>query len=277
MSRALRDCGLNVSHGKGNPQSDGAVSWTLAFWNKLGINHDTVLKGRRFSLVLHQVRMPLLQIASRGKLSAAPWLINFISRSTLIPRESNSKSPWREPLWHWITWNLWVERSADETYQLEQLSPEQVCNKAMPAIRKLRPDHPGCSCPLKSPPNNTNHRKETEVLTWPKLLEEDAPAAATAMCMAVGYGYDVSADDRQAAAAALATDLTHTQTTALPFGFPHEEAAWQSVCAVLKRNAEFFWHEVDQGARYSPFRIKTKTPSTRRHSRPKRKNFQDST
>jgi len=98
----------------------------------------------KFEKVFHQVRFPLIVMASMTTYRTRSW--DFISKVEPFPFEVNLKKQKKETIsefkkrvlklklrmiaYHWMSWNLFVEKIADYRYRIEEANPEDICRRA---------------------------------------------------------------------------------------------------------------------------------------------------
>jgi hypothetical protein len=93
----------------------------------------------------------------------------------------------RFALYHWVSWNLMVEETADWRYKVEDFNPYDICVHGQ--LKDI-----DCE-PLKqhvvTTSKKTNARKHVRGVTWADLEEKYPVMTALAKELTLKYGYEI--------------------------------------------------------------------------------------
>ncbi len=152
------ECGLDIQHEKMG--RDGISCWTMAVKYQRSPWGPPV-NCYKFKHIFHQVRDPLLTIASVYVCETNSW--NFICQH--IPEIDRKDSLLVKSAKYWYYWNLKTEEIAEITYRVEDI------DQVLPELGMLL-DFSFDSSFLQEIPKNINHRNGALHLTWDDLKHE---------------------------------------------------------------------------------------------------------
>lgn len=204
MQLRLRSMGLDVTNDFQRPGRHGTSSWMMAFEDREPFG-PVRLNGKRFSVVVHQVREPLSSLASmctepiKGKMYA-PFLSRHIyvqPENLHVPGSTNATAI----LQFWVGWHEFLDSLGLYTYQLEDTkSVWRVMDQAAHVLgrKALTEDEVAARLGLKdTTAHQANQRHHRPPFTWSQLWALNSTLASKAWDMAAAYGYtyaDVSKD-----------------------------------------------------------------------------------
>jgi hypothetical protein len=194
--------GLDICHELDNPSTgvigkDGISSWFLAVDDPNPPNGPSDV-GLDFQFTLHQVRHPLLVIASFAQFilkegTRSPEFIEMHIPGLKSDLDSNDLTVKEKLILqaarYWYEWNLLAERKATETVRLEELDLHlaRICNEMDLPFDPNIPDQVS---------KKTNERQwyiqETPwVISWEELYSLDPVLTDNIKNLSVRYGYDI--------------------------------------------------------------------------------------
>eukprot|EP00053_Salpingoeca_punica_P012947 m.116356 g.116356 ORF g.116356 m.116356 type:complete len:645 (+) comp16073_c0_seq1:81-2015(+) len=160
------------------PLIEGADSSVSVSWESVMLDDSLNTSDRRFAQVFHQVQDPLVAIPALVSLPESTWA--WIEKHTPIVRAADQ--PLRRALYHWVTWNQFIESLSDVTYRAETIASKQICKQL--AKGGIDIEQLNASDLMTSPVTPT---------TWDALEAVDPLVASMAKNMAIQYGYSYDA------------------------------------------------------------------------------------
>jgi len=186
MATLLQALGLDVRHEAMG--YDGAVSWREAkgkpfTYRRVKVDGGDERGPVEFAHTFHQVRAPLLTIASMSTMGPHAWRYIHKTMPKVDPRAPKLLRSMQ--LWYFM--NLMFERQAERTFRIENIDAilRDLCETLDVRYSKRV---------LKSIPRNVNTREHPGV-GWSDLFTADPRLAVDIMNLAGRYGYEHSPDD----------------------------------------------------------------------------------
>lgn len=164
IAKVLRAVGLQFGHEE--DRRDGASGALLL--------RPPAKRQRPYDQVFHQVRHPLLVIASATTCRASNYKLMF----RFIGVNVHETNPVRRAMLSWLYYTAWANTQSSWCYRIESFPWQELCDR-------LRLPQTPLPCQI---PVNTNHRDHAN-FSWDDLAKVDMELCEKIRLRALYYGY----------------------------------------------------------------------------------------